>query len=232
MILIRFLALLTTAAAAPQFISRSGTVQGVVETVHKQPVDTFKGIPFATPPVGDLRWTSPIKEANWTGVKVAESFGNACIQSNGPMVQYYPVNMSENCLYLNVYRPHVPANTTTTAPLPVMLFFYGGSYVLGAASFIPYEASERIAQNPNTIIVTANYRLQSLGYLGGDMLRESGTNTTGNWGLLDQRAAMLWVHDNALALGGDPAQVTIFGESAGAGTFKTLSPRPPLALLR
>jgi para-nitrobenzyl esterase len=89
-----------------------------------------------------------------------------------------------------------------------MLFFYGGSYVYGAASFLAYEAAERIARNPNTIIVTSNYRLQSLGYLGGDLLREPGTNTTGNWGMLDQRAAMQWVQDNAVAFGGDANKVS------------------------
>ena len=215
----------------PIFQSRSGTVQGRVEHVHHSAVDTFKGIPFAVPPVGSLRWTSPTREAKWSGTKIAESFGNACMQTTNAMVNYYPVNMSEDCLYLNVYRPHVyPKNTTasstpstsstssSTKPLPIMLFFYGGSYVYGAGSFIAYEASERIAQNPNVIIVTSNYRLQALGYMGGDIVKDQATNTTGNWGTLDQRAAMQWVAENAVALGGDPNKVTIFGESAGAGS--------------
>ena len=221
-------------ATLPSFQSRSGTVQGRVEHVHSTPVDTYKGIPFAVPPTGDLRWTAPTVENSWKDVHVADTFGDACIQSSNSMTQYYPVNISEDCLYLNVYCPSRSAVTTVTTvtnathdhahdnnaneSLPVMLFFYGGSYVYGTSSFIAYESAELVARHPNVIIVTSNYRLQALGYLGGELLREPGTNTTGNWGMLDQRAAMKWVQDNAVALGGDPTRVTIFGESAGAGS--------------
>ena len=213
---------LAVSSQLPSFVSRSGLVQGRIEYVHGSAIDSFKGIPFATPPVQNLRWSSPVREPNRTSLLIADTFGNACMQDSNAMTHYYPVAMSEDCLYLNVYRPHAAtatgATAATTNPLPVMLFFYGGSYVYGAASFIPYEAAERIAKNPDVIIVVSNYRLQALGYMGGDLLRDGSTNTTGNWGTLDQRAAMQWVSENAASLGGDPNKVTIFGESAGAGS--------------
>ena len=209
-------------ATLPSFQSRSGIIQGRVEHVHNTPVDTYKGIPFAVPTVGDLRWTAPTVESSWKDVYVADTFGDACIQSSNSMTQYYPVNISEDCLYLNVYCPSAVTNATVDNAneplLPVMLFFYGGSYVYGTSSFIAYESAELVARHPNVIIVTSNYRLQALGYLGGELLREPGANTTGNWGMLDQRAAMKWVQENAVAFGGDPTRVTIFGESAGAGS--------------
>ena len=144
----------------------------------------------------------------------------------------WPHGISEDCLTLNVYRPHnanasrasaVEPSSADTAALPVMLFFYGGSYVEGTSSFIIYEASEWVshaAASPDpVIVVTANYRLNAFGYLGADALRDvTARNATGNYGLEDQRAAMRWVRDNARAFGGDPARVTIFGESAGAGS--------------
>jgi para-nitrobenzyl esterase len=212
--------LLAAAAAAvdsatPTVRTTSGTLSGAVETAGKIHVETFKGIPYAAPPVGKLRWRSPQPAASWTGTKAATKFGAACPQEKNSFTEIYPVAIAEDCLFLNVYRP---INTTSADRLPVMIFFHGGSYVLGAASFLAYEAAERVAQSNNVIIVTVNYRLQALGYLGGSLLRDPVDNSTGNWGLKDQRFAMEWVQANAANFGGDKNVVTIFGESAGAGS--------------
>jgi carboxylesterase type B len=213
--------LLLCGAGASIVQTLSGPVQGRVEWAHGKAVEHFKGLPFAAPPVGANRWRAPQPVAAWSSVRVAEAFGDACVQSKNAMTELFPVAISEDCLYLNVYRP---AGANASSSLPVMLFFHGGSYVLGAASFLPYEATERIGTAPEkVIIVTANYRLQALGYLGGELLRSelypgSPEKTTGNWGFLDQREAMRWVHRNIARFGGDPRAVTIFGESAGAGS--------------
>lgn len=154
---------------------------------------------------------------------------------------------SEDCLFLNVYRRTPTSSTVSTSSessihtptsslsntgssssaalsssnlglLPVLLFIHGGCYANGAASFVIYDAGERVAlANSSTIVVTINYRLNVFGFLGGDTLRGD-DNSTGNWGLQDQRAAMMWVRDSIQAFGGDPDRVTVFGESAGSGS--------------
>ena len=212
MLMVTFLPL---AVAQPTLQTRSGAVSGKFETASGNVVETFKGIPFAAPPTGALRWRAPAPENPWPGTLDGNSFQSACVQPKNSFIEVYPVPTSEDCLYLNVYRP---ANTTSKDRLPIMIFFHGGSYVYGAASFLAYEATERIAQSKNVIIITANYRLQALGFLGGALLRDPTDNSTGNWGLKDQRAAMKWVQDSADLMGGDKNIVTIFGESAGAGS--------------
>ena len=205
----------TNGLSAPIIKTTSGSVSGVVETANKVQVETFKGIPYAAPPVGALRWRAPAPPTSWSGTRVADTFGAACPQGANAMTKFYKVDVSEDCLFLNIYRP---LNTSVGDNMPVMIFFHGGSYVVGAASFFVYEAAERIAQSQNIIIVTANYRLQALGFLGGNLLRDPADGSTGNWGLKDQRFAMKWVKKNAKNFGGDQNLVTIFGESAGSGS--------------
>ena len=154
--------------STPIIKTTSGSVSGVVETAKKVQVETFKGIPYAAPPVGALRWRAPAPPTSWSGTKVADKFGAACPQGANAMTKFYKVDISEDCLFLNIYRP---LNTSVGDNMPVMIFFHGGSYVVGAASFFVYEAAERIAQSQNIIIVTANYRLQALGFLGGNLLQ-------------------------------------------------------------
>eukprot|EP00943_MAST-04B_sp_MAST-4B-sp1_P005223 g5223.t1 len=205
----------SVANAAPTIITNSGVISGTIETANSVRVEAFKGIPYAAAPVGNLRWRSPVPPASWNGTKVTTKFGAACPQGKNSFTEVYPVEISENCLFLNIYRP---SNTSAGDNLPIMIFFHGGSYVVGAASFLAYEATERIAETNNVIIVTVNYRLQALGFLGGDLLRDPIDKSTGNWGLKDQRFAMKWVQTNAENLGGNKDRVTIFGESAGSGS--------------
>ena len=176
----------------------------------------FTGIPFAKSPVGDLRWSAPEPPDSWKGVRDAAKFGDSCMQSNS--AELLGSGMSEDCLFLNVYAPSSNTSTGSEGKLPVMLFFYGGSWSSGTAS-CPIYYGEKLVYNSDdaVILVTANYRLNGFGFLGADAMRDS-DGSTGNWGLLDQRQAMRWVRSHIAAFGGDPERVTIFGESAGAGS--------------
>jgi len=188
----------------------SGTVKGVV----KEGVVTFKGIPYAEPPVGELRWIAPVEKAAWEGTLEAKAYSKACPQSvavgSGQVLDW-----SEDCLYLNVFRPD-----DTKKDMPVMVFIHGGGYVNGASSLETYEASWLSTQG--VIIVTINYRLGQLGFVA-----IPDTEIKGNYGNPYQIAALEWVKKNIKAFGGDPENVTIFGESAGAmsvGTMIALRP--------
>ena len=181
----------------------------------------FLGVPFAQPPVGSLRWRSPRPEKPWVGLRSAKTLGNSCMQ--GASAWTVGTNISEDCLYANVYAP----SNASSLSLPVMLWFYGGSWKEGSASCFLYWGQHLVAETESVIVVTANYRLGSFGFLGGEALREQDcgddgeVNSTGNWGFLDQRRAMAWVQEHISAFGGDPSRVTIFGESAGAGSTAT-----------
>jgi para-nitrobenzyl esterase len=191
--------------------SLSGTVQDGVRV--------FKGIPYAAPPVGPLRWKEPQAVAKWTGVRKADSYGNVCMQNPAP--QRFPTNtatdlpgspgMSEDCLYLNVWSN---ANSAA-AKLPVMFWIYGGAYTEGGGS-APLQEGAALAKK-GVVVVTFNYRLGPFGFYSHPELdAESGHNASGNQALLDSIAALKWVQANIAAFGGDPKNVTIFGESAGA----------------
>jgi len=211
------LPLVLAALPTPTLETRSGWVSGFI--ADGGIVEVFRGIPFAQPPTGDRRWRAPERESSWgDGMRMATQFGHACMQKPNSFTEIYPVTTSEDCLYLNVYRK----SSRSSQSLPVMIFFHGGSYVLGASSFLIYDATQLVsaaAADDEVIVVTANYRLQVFGFLGGERMRDPGAfDGSGNWGLLDQRAAMQWVHENAAHLGADPSRVTIFGESAGAGS--------------
>ena len=180
-------------------------------------VTAFKGIPFAAPPVGDLRWRAPQPAAAWEGVRPADRFGDVCIQPPGQGRVNVSVDLpdspeaSEDCLYLNVWTPAGSAGEE----LPVMVWIYGGAYTEGAGSS-PHNHGDQLAAK-GVVLVTFNYRLGPYGFLSHPALTaESEHGASGNYALADSIAALEWVQDNIAAFGGDPRNVTIFGESAGA----------------
>ena len=167
----------------------------------------FLGIPFAAPPVGPLRWRPPQPVAPWTAPRDATRFGPACMQPDSG----YPRKVSEDCLTLNLW---VPGGAGPDAP--VLVWIHGGAFYEGSGSDDIYEGT-RLARRTGAIVVTINYRLGALGFLALPALaKEAGREASPSYGLLDQRAALAWLHRNVAAFGGDPARVTIFGGSAGA----------------
>jgi para-nitrobenzyl esterase len=175
-------------------------------------IHSFKGIPFAQPPVGDLRWKEPQPVKNWTGIRKADHFGPKAMQKNvfSDMV-FRSDGMSEDCLYLNVWTPAKSANEK----LPVLVYFYGGGFVGGDGSEPRYDG-ESLAQK-GIVTLTVNYRLGVFGFMSHpELTAESQHHASGNYGLLDQNAALRWVQENIAAFGGDPKRVTIAGESAGS----------------
>ena len=188
------------------------TVNGVIEGTDDSGVKIFKGIPFAAPPVGPLRWKEPQPVTNWDGVRKADKFGNRPMQSPvfSDMV-FLSEKVSEDCLYLNVWTPAVKG----TEKLPVLVYFYGGGLIAGGACE-PRYAGETLARK-GIIAITANYRLGIFGFFSHpELTRESPNHASGNYGYLDQVAALRWVKANIAAFGGDPNKVTIAGESAGS----------------
>ena len=185
--------------------TRYGTVAGIEDAGLR----VFKGIPYATPPVGELRWKRPLPPKPWTGVRQAGEFGASCIQPARVEPQ------SEDCLYLNVWSPAGARNA------PVMVWIHGGGYLNGSGS-LPYYDGGALARL-GAVVVTLNYRLGVLGFLAHPQLsKESPAHVSGNYGLLDQIAALEWVRENIAGIGGDAHNVTIFGESAGAGSVSCL----------
>ena len=197
-----------------------GDVQGAATTDGK--IVSFKGIPYAAPPIGALRWKAPQAAASWTGVREATQFGARCMQ--GPIypdMVFRDSGPSEDCLYLNVWTPSVSAN----ASLPVMVWIYGGGFNAGATSE-PRQDGENLARK-GVVVVSMNYRLGVFGFFSHpDLAKESGHNAAGNYGLLDQLAALQWVQKNIAAFGGNPQAVTIFGESAGSFSVSALMASP------
>jgi para-nitrobenzyl esterase len=195
----------------------SGALQGVLEG----DVAVFRGIPYAAPPVGALRWRAPQPVAAWSGTRVATSFGNACLQPLRPLEPPLRAAISEDCLYLNVWRP-----ARARRPLPVMVWIHGGSLVTGAASIATYDGANFARRG--VVLVSINYRLGHLGYFGHPALTRAGADggRLANYGLMDQVAALEWVRRNVAAFGGDPRRVTIFGQSAGALSVELLMASP------
>lgn len=205
------LTLATSAAAAPDRVTLAN---GVIEGAGPQAsgVRAFKGIPFAAPPVGELRWQEPQPVKNWTGVRQAAQFGPRCMQQPlfGDM-SFRSNGMGEDCLYLNVWTPAKSARER----LPVLVYFFGGGFVAGDGSEPRYDG-ESMARK-GIVALTVNYRLGVFGFLAHpELTRESPHHASGNYALLDQNAALLWVRQNIAAFGGDPRKVTIAGESAGS----------------
>jgi hypothetical protein len=173
-------------------------------------VRVFEGVPFAAPPVGALRWQAPQPAAPWTGVRKADQFGARCYQGNifGDMI-FRDKGISEDCLYLNVWTPS-PAKKH----LPVLVYFHGGGFAAGSGDEPRYDGTNFAKKG--IIVVTVNYRLGVFGFLAHpELTAESPHKASGNYGMLDQVAALQWVHRNIAAFGGDPGKVTIGGESAG-----------------
>jgi para-nitrobenzyl esterase len=188
------------------------TVNGILEGVNESGVISFKGVPFAAPPVGDYRWREPQPVKNWTGVRKADKFGPRAMQLPvfGDM-NFRSDGMSEDCLYLNVWTPAKTGNEH----LPVLVYFYGGGFIAGDGSEPRYDG-ESMARR-GIVAITVNYRLGVFGFFAHpELTKESPHHASGNYGLLDQAAALLWVEKNIAAFGGDPKKITIAGESAGS----------------
>jgi len=224
--------LLAAMCASPAFaagvMSPSGrvkTANGVVETTTppSSGVRSFKGIPFAQPPVGALRWREPQPVKNWKGVRKADKFGARCMQRTGPGADYWfrSDGMSEDCLYLNVWTPAKSAKER----LPVLVYVFGGGFQNGDGSEPRYDGESMATKG--MVAVTVNYRLNIFGFFSHpELTRESPHHASGNYGLLDQVAALQWVARNIAAFGGDPQRVTIAGESAGSISVSALMASP------
>jgi para-nitrobenzyl esterase len=183
------------------------TTQGRVQGFTKDGVAEFFGIPYAAAPIGNLRWRPPVAHAPWTGVLKATAFGPTCAQiENSPFSG--PTSASEDCLYINVFAPAIAEHKK----LPVILWSYGGGDFEGESN--DYDGS-KLALQGHTIVVTFNYRLNLFGFLAHPALDHEG-HLFGNYGILDNQFALRWVHDNIAAFGGDAANITIAGQSAGA----------------
>ena len=191
------------------------TDAGSVLGINQDGIRVYHGIPFAAPPTGDLRWRPPAPVQPWDGVKNTTKYSATCPQAvkggTDPSSGSSSLNMNEDCLYLNVWTPAKSADEK----LPVMVFFYGGGFTSVAGSMPLYNGTTLAEKG--VIVVTPNYRLGALGFLAHPQLdNESEHNASGNYGILDQQAALKWVQKNIGAFGGDPSRVTIFGQSAGA----------------
>ncbi|HEY2545906.1 MAG TPA: carboxylesterase/lipase family protein [Candidatus Acidoferrum sp.] len=207
-------------ALVAQVRTDAGSVEGTTSADGK--VQVFKGIPYAAPPIVALRWKEPQPVPMWQGVKKTTEFGARCMQGNvfGDMV-FRDAAPSEDCLYLNVWTPKASAD----AKLPVMVWIYGGGFQAGATSE-PRQDGEHLAHK-GVVVVSMNYRLAIFGFFSHpELTRESPHHASGNYGLLDQAAALQWVHKNIAAFGGDPDNVTIFGESAGSFSVSALMASP------
>lgn len=185
---------------------------GILEGVNSSGIKIFKGVPFAQPPVGDLRWREPQPVKPWNGIKKADHFGPRAMQL--PLfsdMNFRSDGVSEDCLYLNVWTPAKKADDK----LPVLVYFYGGGLVAGDGSEYRYDG-ESMARR-GIITVTVNYRLSVFGFFSHpELTKESLHKASGNYGFLDQAAALKWVQQNISAFGGDPGKITIAGESAGS----------------
>jgi para-nitrobenzyl esterase len=195
----------------------SGAIQGVL----KDGVSVYMGVPYAAPPLGDLRWREPQSVAPWEGVRRADSFAPACMQKGVSMPGETPPTVSEDCLYLNIWTPA----GNSGEQLPVIVWIHGGGYANGSAS-MPLYWGDRLARR-GVVVVTIAYRLGPLGFLAhADLTRESAHRTSGNYGLLDQIAALEWIQRNIAVFGGDARRVTIAGQSAGAMSVSMLMASP------
>ena len=198
--------------------------QGVLVGDKVAAVASFKGIPFATPPVGERRWKEPEPAAGWQGKRLATSFSPECIQlpfPEGSMFTRPSAPTSEDCLYLNVWSASIGGNKLA----PVMVWIHGGGLTMGSGASSIYDGTNLAKQG--IVLVSINYRLGPMGYFAhSELTTESEHNSSGNYGTLDQIAALRWVQENISAFGGDPGNVTIFGESAGSWSINHLAASP------
>jgi para-nitrobenzyl esterase len=207
--------------AAPAVAQPVSTQNGLLQGVGKDGVTSWLGIPYAAAPTGDLRWRAPQPAANWTGVKLADRFGPGCMQNLAPTAPGAGYPVSEDCLYLNIWAADGP----TTPKRPVMVWIHGGGFNIGATSW-PQTDGTALARR-GVILVSTSYRLGKFGFFAHPALvQEAGGGPAGNYGLMDLIAALKWVKANISAFGGDPDNVTIFGESAGGGAVSMLMASP------
>ena len=204
---------------------RVKTANGMIESTvpPRDGVRSFKGIPFAQPPVGDLRWREPQPVKNWPGVRNADTFGPTCMQRLSPNADYWfrGDGMSEDCLFLNVWTPAKSGGEK----LPVLVYIFGGGFQNGDGSEPRYDGESMARQG--IVAVSLNYRTNIFGFfVHPELTKESPHHASGNYGLLDQVAALQWVQKNIAAFGGDPARVTIAGESAGSISVSALMASP------
>jgi para-nitrobenzyl esterase len=196
----------------------------------------FLGIPYATPPIGKRRWKPPAPVEKWQGTRKANSYGAACPQKEDPETEarqkemaqsfepYYTYRTNEDCPYLNVWTTNLPRDRPPAQKYPVMFWIHGGGNVNGAAHFTPMGPT---LARKGVVLVSTNYRLGALGFMAHPALTaESPHHGSGNYGILDQVAALEWVQRNIAKFGGDPANVTIFGESAGGANVCYLMSSP------
>jgi para-nitrobenzyl esterase len=201
---------------------RNGKLQGVEE----HGMLAFKNIPYAAPPVGELRWRPPQPAQNWQGVRDASRFGQACLQPTVEGLNAELIPGSEDCLKLNVYTPKSGKNLPVKN-LPVMVWIHGGGLQTGSATEPYYEPIALIGQS--VIVVTIDYRLGKLGFFAPKALAEEAAKNdepVGNYGIMDQIATLKWIRENIAGFGGDPNNVTIFGESAGGRSVTWLMTSP------
>lgn len=219
--------LLVCCAQQPVLTVSGGQIQGVPSEAPG--VTVFRGIPYAAPPVGEFRWQAPQPVVPWEGVKVCDSFGPIAPQPGNKPGTFYGDEFywqgtpeeSEDCLYLNVWAPSKTLGKK--ADLPVALWIHGGAYMNGYGYEVTMDGDEWAKRG--VILVTINYRLGTLGFLSHPELTAQ-QGQSGNYGTMDQAAALRWVHDNIGQFGGDPSRITIFGQSAGAMSVKTLLVSP------
>jgi para-nitrobenzyl esterase len=212
------LALLTGACGSPSLTTRVDVTGGTIEGVEQGGIFAFKGIPFAEPPVGDLRWKPPGQVQPWAGIRKAHAFGPACMQAANSMGNTAPV--SEDCLYLNVWTPaKKPAEK-----LPVIYWVHGGGFSGGSTSTPMYDGAGFARKG--VVLVSVAYRLGPFGFLAHpELSRESGKGS-GSYGMQDMIAGLKWVKENVSRFGGDPSNVTIFGHSAGGAAISILAASP------
>jgi para-nitrobenzyl esterase len=197
------------------------TESGAISGIRESGLSIYKGVPFAAPPVGDLRWRPPAPVVPWTGTRKTDAFAPACIQTGVSMPGEKPPTVSEDCLYFNIWTPAKSVHED----LPVIVWIYGGGYINGSAS-MPLYWGDRLAHK-GVIVVTIAYRLGPLGFLAyPELTRESPHHSSGNYGLMDQIAALQWIQRNIAAFGGDPKNVTIAGQSSGAISVSILMASP------
>lgn len=202
--------------------TRQGKVEGIMSGPRTPQVRAFLGIPYAAPPIGPLRWKEPMPATKWSGVRAAKVFGLHCMQPTlyADMIFRDP-GQSEDCLTLNVWTPA----TSKGAKLPVMVWIYGGGFQTGGTSEARQDGANLATRG--VVVVSMNYRLGIFGFFAHpDLAAESGRNSAGNYGLLDQTAALRWVQANVKNFGGDPHNVTLFGESAGSASVSAQMASP------
>jgi para-nitrobenzyl esterase len=205
--------------AADERALRTGRVAGAVDAG----IAVFRAIPYAAPPVGERRWRAPQPPTPWADVRPATRPGPSCMQRRGASLEGSRVEaVSEDCLTLDVFTPAAAGDARR---LPVMVWLHGGALVLGGGSLAIYDG--RALARQGVVVVAPNYRLGALGFFAHPALERARPGGPVNFGLLDQIAALRWVRENIAAFGGDPAQVTVFGESAGAQSVLALMASPP-----